>query len=42
LGSYRVLEKKAIAIRSGDVGRDDLTDLSYDNRGWFLNLTGYY
>ena len=21
---------------------DDLTDLSYDNRGWFLNLTGYY
>ena len=19
---------------------DDLTDLSYDNRGWFLNLTG--
>ncbi|WP_368561633.1 hypothetical protein [Pseudoxanthomonas sp. UTMC 1351] len=21
---------------------DDLTDFSYDNRGWFLNLTGYY
>lgn len=21
---------------------DDLTDLSYDNRGWFLNFTGYY
>lgn len=21
---------------------DDLTDLSYDNRGWFLNLAGYY
>jgi hypothetical protein len=21
---------------------DDLTDLEYDHRGWFLNLTGYY
>ncbi|SDQ63524.1 hypothetical protein [Pseudoxanthomonas sp. CF125] len=21
---------------------DDLTDLEYDNRGWFLNLSGYY
>ncbi|WP_198032547.1 hypothetical protein [Aerolutibacter daejeonensis] len=21
---------------------DDLTDLEYDNKGWFLNLTGYY
>lgn len=21
---------------------DDLTDLRYDNRGWFLNLAGYY
>jgi len=21
---------------------DDLTDLEYDNRGWFLNLAGYY
>lgn len=21
---------------------DDLTDLRYDNKGWFLNLTGYY
>ena len=21
---------------------DDLTDLEYDNKGWFLNLAGYY
>jgi opacity protein-like surface antigen len=21
---------------------DDLTDLEYDNHGWFLNLAGFY